>query len=414
MPGDRRAVRIEGPVASAGVNAATDSLHRDTPGSSKIAKVEAWPVNVPLDFPYLFAIGTYRGLSHTIVRLTTDDGLVGLGEAFSWRDAAIVEALAEQIVGRRCDELRADLAGAITAPRNAYAQFEGVTTERAWAAIEIALWDIAAKAVAKPLYELFGGAVRTAVPVTEYFAYRLGTDETPEQIAAFCGRMVEEFDSPSFEGKVATMPPADELRMLRLVRDAVGPDREIRLDGNLGWKLSTAIEWMPALHDLGISGIEEPVGTWEEMAELRKHTSIPFSAHEPDFEAQARLGVPDTFVLSVLSCGGFTRTLETIERCRHAGVGFWFYSGEMGIATAACLHVGAAVGHVGRSQSLLRWHADDVIEGGPTRPDGGLVQVPDGPGLGVELDEVALQRCVERFADEGAYVIYDAPPVPRY
>ena len=388
----------------------------DTPncGTSKVVRVEAWPVNVPLDFPYRFAIGTYRGLSHTIVRLTTDDGLVGLGEAFSWRDAAIIDMLAEQIIGRNCDGLRSDLGRTIGAPRNAYAQFEGVTTERAWAAIEIALWDIAGKAEAKPLCELFGGAVRTALPVTEYFGYRIGTDETPEGIAEFCGRMVEEFDSPSFEGKVATMPPDEELRMLRLVRDAVGPDREIRLDGNLGWKLSTAIGVMPALHDLGISGIEEPVGTWEEMAELREHTAMPFSAHEPDFQAQARLGVPDTFVLSVLSCGGFARTLETIERCEQAGIGFWFYSGEMGIATAACLHVGAAMGHVGRSQSLLRWQADDVIAGGPLRPVGGLVQLPDGPGLGVELDEAALRRCVQRFADEGEFVIYDAPPIPRY
>ncbi len=385
-----------------------------TTGASRIATVESWPVNVPLDYPYLFAIGTYRGLSHTIVRLTTDDGLVGLGEAFSWRDAAIVQTIADQVIGRNCDELRHDLATTITAPRNAYAQFEGVTTERAWAAVEIALWDIAGKAADKPLYELFGGAVRTAMPVTEYFGFRLGADENPRQIAESCSRMVSEYDSPAFEGKVATMPPADELQMLRLVRDAVGPAREIRLDGNLGWKLSTAIELLPALHDLGITGIEEPVGTWEEMAELRRQTTMPFSAHEPDFEAQARLGVPDTFVLSVLSCGGFAKTLATIERCRQAGIGFWFYSGEMGIATAACLQVAAAVEHVGRSQSLLRWHGDDVIAGGPARPHAGLVQVPDGPGLGVEIDDVALQRCVQRFADEGEYVIYDAPPIPRY
>ena len=86
----------------------------------------------------------------------------------------------------------------------------------------------------------------------------------------------------------------------------------------------------------------------------------------------------------------------------------------MGIATAACLHVAAADPTVGRSQSLLRWQADDVIAGGPFVPHAGQVAVPDAPGLGVDLDETALARCTRRFADEGEYVIYDAPPRPRF
>jgi glucarate dehydratase len=380
---------------------------------TKIASVQAWPVNVPLDDPYRFAIGTYRGLSHSVVRITTDDGLTGLGEAFSWRDAAIINELAETLIGTDCEELRHSLDTDEPA-RNSYAQFDGVTTQRAWAAIEIALWDIAGKAAGKSIAELLGGCMRTDIPVTEYFAYRITRERTPEEIAMFCAQMIDEHGSTHFEGKVATVAPDEEVRMLQLVRNAIGPSRELRIDANLGWRPETAIALLPQLHDLAITGIEEPCGTWEEAALVRAHTDIPFSAHEPDFENAARLGVPNTFVLSVLSCGGIARTVRTIQRCEDTGLGFWFYSGELGIATAACLQVAAAVPYVGRSQSLLRMQADEVTAGGTLIPKNGFVAVPHGPGLGVELDERSLARCVQRFADEGEYVIYDAPPLPRF
>jgi glucarate dehydratase len=388
--------------------------------SGRIASIEAWPVNVPLNDPYLFAIGTYRGLSHTVVRITTDDGLTGLGEAFMWRDAAIINELAPTLIGRKCEELRASLGvvdGASEGSRrvlNAYAQSDGVTTERAWAAIEIALWDIAGKAGGKSIAELLGGVTRTEIPVTEYFACRVNRERTPEEIAMFCAQMIADHGSTHFEGKVATMPPDEEMRMLRLVRDAIGPDRELRVDANLGWRPETAISLLPILHELNITGIEEPCGTWADAALLRAHTSIPFSSHEPDFDTAAQLGVPNTLVLSVLSCGGIARTVQTIRRCQEAGLGFWFYSGELGIATAACLQVAAAIPYVGRSQSLLRMQSDDVIADGTPVPNGGFVALPNGPGLGVELDETSLARCTQRFADEGEYVIYDAPPLPRY
>jgi glucarate dehydratase len=384
--------------------------------SNRIARVEAWPVNVPLDDPYLFAIGTYRGLSHTVVRLTTDDGITGLGEAFSWRDAQIVTDLAELLIGKDCDVMRTSFGRSSvgSGPLNAYAQFDGVTTQRAWAAIEIALWDIAGKTQGKSVAELLGGATRTQIPVTEYFAYRISRERTPEEIAMFCTQMISDHGSTHFEGKVATMAPDEELRMLRLVRDAIGPDRELRIDANLGWRPETLIGLLPALLDLNITGIEEPCGTWQEAALVREHTGIPFSSHEPDFELATQLGVPNTLVLSVLSCGGISRTVEAIERCQAAGLGFWFYSGELGIATAACLQVAAAIPYVGRSQSLLRMQADDVVVGGVSVPNGGFVPLPTGHGLGVELDVNSLARCVQRFSDEGEYIIYDAPPLPRY
>src|SRR5205823_2617466 len=91
-----------------------------------------------------------------------------------------------------------------------------------------------------PLYELLGGAVRKSVQFSEYFAYRPGREETPAEVAAFCERMVEEHDSPVFEGKVAVRPVEEDVRLVREVRAAIGAGRELRLDANMGWRLETA------------------------------------------------------------------------------------------------------------------------------------------------------------------------------
>ena len=129
----------------------------------------------------------------------------------------------------------------------------------------------------------------------------------------------------------------------------------------------------------------------------------------------AELGVPDAIVLGLGFCGGIAGTRRLIAACEEAGVGFWFYSGDLGIATAAYLQVAAATAYLDRpSQSLLRWTTDDVIVGGPFSPERGLLDVPSGPGLGVELDEVALARCVERFARDGEYAFYTGGPLPRF
>ena len=227
--------------------------------------------------------------------------------------------------------------------------------------------------------------------------------------------MVDEHGSPSFEGKVGVLPPAEELELVRLVREAIGPDRPLRLDANMGWSLETAREMLTALCEFDIAGIEEPVATFAELVSLRGTTSIPFSSHTPDLESAASLGVPDALVLGIGACGGIAGTLRFVERCAAAGVGFWFYSGDLGIATAAQLHVTAVAPSLSApSQSLLRWTADDVTVEGVRSPERGVLPVPDGHGLGVTLDESALLRCVERFAREGEYDLYTGPPLPRY
>jgi glucarate dehydratase len=381
----------------------------------RIARVEAWPVNVPLEATYLMSSGVVPGISRTVVRVTTADGVVGLGESPSPSDATIVaRELGPSLVGRETGEVLAELAN-VEPPAPAHRADAKVLIDNPRAGVEIALWDVASREAGVALCELLGGACRRSVGFSEYFAYRPGREETPAEVGAFCARMVEEHDSPVFEGKVAVHPVEEDVRLVREVRAAIGPDRVLRLDANMGWGLATARRALSLLEPFDVANVEEPVGSFAEMAELRRSTAIPFSAHTPDVVLAARLGVPDVLVIGLGFCGGIAGTRRFIAACEEAGVGFWFYSGDLGIATAAYLQIAAATPYLDRpSQSLLRWTTEDVIVGGPFSPERGAVEVPTGPGLGIELDERAVERCSERYAREGPYEFYTAGPLPRY
>ena len=381
---------------------------------SVVARIEAWPVNVPLAATYLMAPGSYPGMSRTVVRVTTNDGVVGVGETPAATDAVLLAGeVGAALIGRETSLVRRELghrAGPAWRPAGA-----AVVTPSATAGVEIALWDIAAREAGLPLHALLGEPVRKEIAFTEYFAPRPGLEESPAEIASYCASMVDVHGSPAFEGKVGVLPPAEELELVRLVREAIGPARMLRLDANMGWSLGTAQAMLARLEEYSVANVEEPVATFGELASLRAVSAIPFSSDTPDLDGAASLGVPDTLVLGVGACGGIEGTLRFVDRCAAAGIGFWFYSGDLGIATAAQLHVTAVSPTVAQpSQSLLRWAADDVTSEGPFVPEQGVVAVPEGPGLGVTLDEAALDRCVERFAREGEYDLYSGPPLPRY
>jgi len=374
----------------------------------RIADVRATPVNIPFHAPYRFSYGSIAAVTKTVVEVETEDGAVGLGEVADGDCAADVLALRERLVGLDVRDLNE--AERRCVPTMRYTPWGDVAgARRVFGGVEIALWDARARTEGVSLALLLGGRVRDEVALTEYFSYRLpGPDETgestPVEVARYCARMVEEHDADGFEGKVATVALAEEVAMVREVRSAIGPDRMLRLDANGAWTVPTARDALRRLEPYAIHYYEDPVERPVELAQLRAATRASFSTHLVDLPAAARLGAPDAFVTNLNEHGGVRRTVEFIAACRELDVAFRFHSGETGVASAAYLQVSAAVEHVREpSQTLFRWYADDVIEGGPFVPRGGVVRVPDGPGLGVTLDREALRRCHERYRSDGAF-----------
>lgn len=378
----------------------------------KAGLIEAWPANVRLDAPYQYSYGVHSGLTRTVIRVTTEDGVIGLGETPQAYDAGILNSAPDRVIEAMNNW--APVLGSADYWR--WEHSEDATLQRACAGIEMALWDATAKSQGVPLYDLLGGASRLELPCTEYFAPRIGRESRVEEIAEYCTRMALDHGSLSFEGKVGVFAPDEDIRLITAVREAVGDEKMIRIDANMGWSVETAAYVLDRMASLDIANVEEPVGSFEEMVELRKLSSVPFSTHNVDVRSAVKYGVPDSICCDPATCGGIGGMADFIDHCEKLGVGIWGYSGDLGIAGAAMLHVLAARPYANQpSQSLLRWYADDVIVGGPFAFENGYVSVPSGNGLGVELDEDALGRAVELYEQEGDYDRVDHyPPLPRF
>lgn len=374
---------------------------------SLVSDVRATPVNIPFEAPYRFSYGSIASLTKTVVEVETDDGVIGLGEVASGDQAAAVARLRERLIGLDILDLNEAERRCVPAMRST--PWDDVLgARRTFGGIEMALWDARGKVAGVSLAGLLGGAVRSEVPLTEYFSYRLASpghpgESTPLEIARYCARMIEQHDAGPFEGKVCTVSLDEEIEMVREVRAAIG-DRRLTLDANGGWTVPTAREAIRRLDPFDVFYYEDPVETYEELAQLRSHTGASFSTHVIDLGKAIALGAPDAIVTNLNESGGIRRTVELIAACARFDVAFRFHSGETGIATAAYLGVSGAVEHVREpSQTLVRWYADDVIEGGAFSPERGVLPVPAGPGLGVTLDPEALRRCHERYLREGPF-----------
>jgi glucarate dehydratase len=385
----------------------------------KITKIRVTPVNIPLELPFLWTAGLYPGTSKAVVEVETDQGLIGLGEAPSAHLAPVIESLAPRLIGKDPIDI-SGIESLCVPPWQIVQNTDDSSVVTAFGGLEIALWDIRGKAWHQPLYRLLGGAVRKEIGFTEYFSFRMTRDGVakemdPQAIADYCLKMHEEHGSTFFEGKLILGDPRLEIETVHALRTALGPEAMIRLDSNMQWSLATARQVLREIEPYNIRNYEDPVATFEEMAALRRHSSIPFSSHVPDIRRAVALGVPDTFVTNFAVLGGINRAIRFIGACETMGIGFWCYSGDAGICTAAYLHMTAAMPWLHEpSQSLLRWQIGDVIHGGPFKPKNNVVPVPEGDGLGVELDRDALKRWHRHYQENGPMDHFYDPKRPGY
>lgn len=387
----------------------------------KITRITATPINLPLEAPYVWVFGELPGFSTTIVEVETEDGLIGIGEAPSPQATSVIrDTLAPALIG--LDAF--DIAGAELRCLPYFVGVQSINDQAritAFGAIEMALWDLRGKAWNQPLYMLLGGAVRKQIPFTDYFSLRADGPEssgksrfrgerTPEEVADYCVSLNQTYGTTFLEGKFSTQDPKVSLRMLELIRKRLGDDVMLRIDSNQAYSLATARRLARPLEELGIRNWEDPVSTIEEMVELRRHCSISFSTHNADLARAMSLRVPDAICGNPAVLGGIGRLVRFVGACEHAGIDFWCYSGDSGVGSAVYLHLCAALGWIREpNQSLFRMQTQDVIEGGPFVPRNNVVDVPEGPGLGVVLDRDRLAYCHSHFVENGPMNKYHDP-----
>jgi glucarate dehydratase len=352
--------------------------------------------------------------ARTIVRLTTADGLVGVGETYG-NDAVLseLEGAVDTVEGSdpyETTRLELRLQGG---------RGRGEESGQAYGAIETALLDLRGKAVGEPVHKLLGGAVRDAVPYSGYLFYKHADPEpesaaiapqevmTPKAMVEEAREFVDEHGFETLKLKGGVLEPDQEIRTLELLAEEF-PDAPLRIDPNGNWSVSTAIDIARSLRerDLNVQFLEDPVPTMRGHARLKKHIDYPIATnmYVTSFEEippAVELDAVDVILSDHHYWGGLTNTVELDRIVRTFDLGVGMHSNShLGVSMAAMTHVGAAMPTLRYAcDTHYPWESDDVIEDAPLEFENGAIPVPDDPGLGVELDDDAVDRMHQRYQE---------------
>ena len=387
---------------------------------TRIARIRATPVTVPLKAPLRHSNGAHWGrFVRTLVEVETDDGYVGLGEFGGGGEAATasVEGLIGLLRGHDVFRLEAMRFAVCNPTASLYNNRTQVH-----AALEFACLDVIGQKLGVPVCDLLGGRVRDAVEFASYLFFRYpdpatgeGEVRTPGQLVEFARALKAEHGFTSHKLKGGVFPPAHELECYRELARAF-PGERMRHDPNCAWSLADAIRFARGIEDLPNDFLEDPVLGLPQMARLRELVRIPTATNTVvvNFEqlaANVAARAVDVVLLDTTFWGGIRPCVKAAGVCETFGLGVAVHSsGELGVQLATMLHLGAVLPNLGYSADAHYHHlADDVIRGGPMRYEGGRIAVPTAPGLGVALDPDKVARYHALFLELGPYP-YDRDP----
>jgi L-alanine-DL-glutamate epimerase-like enolase superfamily enzyme len=379
----------------------------------KIDRIELFHVAIPLDKPFHPAwIPGYPQTANrfTLARLTSDDGLQGLaaGVAFEREREGLGSLLGPYLIGLDPTDIEAG--------RQRIREASYLGWRNYW--LEAAFWDIKGKAAGKPVWELLGG---TSGGRAEVYA-STGEIHDPSQRAEEVLRL-RELGFRTVKLRVHSFDPAKDIAQLETVRRAVGDSMELGVDANQGWRvaliddaplwtLQRAADFARACAEHDIAWLEEPLDmyAWDELAELRRRSSVPIAGGElnggwQEFRTMLEKGSLDIYQPDATFGGGISDARRVMQACREQGLTFAPHTWSNGIGLIINLHVYAA----GDRKHPLEFPFEppgwvpevrDGLLAEPVRADAnGTIAIPELPGLGIEIDEEKLNRYGEKFFD---------------
>jgi L-rhamnonate dehydratase len=340
-----------------------------------------------------------------LVRLHTDEGLVGIGEADTSPYVArtIVEMPSSHAIARGIGEL---LVG--EDPLQI-----GHLWERMWmgtyhygrsgaalhtiSAIDLALWDIAGQAAGLPISELLGG--RRTDTVTVYASEVM--PETAAEVRDIAARVVDAgYTALKLGWGPLGQSLARDVELVAAAREVLGADRKLMVDGGMAYTVRTALDLVSALEPLDIYWLEEPLAAddFTGYRRLADSATIRIAAGEADSGIRAYRALVEDGHLDVLQpdlarCGGFTVGRQIADLAREANVEVVPHCFSTGVLVAASLHFASALRNPTLSEfSVARSPLVCDLLTTPFALENGALAIPTGPGLGVELDDGLLQR----------------------
>jgi D-galactarolactone cycloisomerase len=367
----------------------------------RLKSVELFPLRTDLSTPRGPSIYTYHSRETLFVKVSTDDGLIGWGETYRMAgvESAIRDVLAPLIIGREA-----------IVSRQLHEQMLAATFGNGFAVggVDLALHDIWGKALGVPVHALYGGARRSQV---EAYASLPGyyLDRGPED---HWTKEVVELSEQGFHGmklRIGRYPPEREMPLLSEVRQVVGSNVRLMADANAGYSAASALRVGRVLEELDFSWLEEPMpqSGYHGYPDLRAKLGLPLAGGEGLSTrwaaAQAlQQGCFDIVQPDVSICGGITEGLFIGELAQLSAVRCIPHCWAGAITLAATMHLAALLPEPSRMPDVdaplvevdvtENPFRDDVVIGSPFKLTDGCMDVPQGPGLGIEIDEEALRR----------------------
>lgn len=335
----------------------------------------------------------------SFVEVHTNEGLVGIGPGF---DPGLLPAVKHVLLGGD------PFAGEQHAARLRY--FAAGLPYRGVAGVDIALWDLTGKACGQPLYKLWGGS-RTRVPAYASFV-RLST---PEERAELAGRLADE-GWQALKLRIHHPTMREDLRTVERVRQAVGDRMAILVDANQAqsdgtwqpgilWDFRRALETARELDRMGVYWLEEPLPrfAFKELARLNQEVAMPIAGGENnrglhEFVQMVEQGVYDILQPESMVLNGITALRKIGVLAELYGKQVCPHHGGRGLGTIAHLHLVASWAHCPYLELLHDppigeyEHGFAMLSEPPRVAGEGLVAVPEGPGLGVEINPDFIDR----------------------
>lgn len=358
----------------------------------RITAADVIPYALPFREPYVTARGGLERRAMVLVRLRTDQGIEGLGEAvpLSLRGGpslAEIEAELREVTSREL--VGSDLGSDPSPPVGEARPIGSGLSFQAAAALEIARLDLAAKLIGQPLWQLLG--CRRAEPVS-CNATLASADP------AFVAEQAQRWAAWGFETFKLKVGVPGDVAQVKALREAVGPQARLRVDANGAWGPQEAVARLTAMEHYGIELVEQPAADLEDLAVVRGQTAIPIAADESvastdDAQRAIELGACQLATVKLAKTGGIGTALG-IAALLPAYLSSAL-DGPVGIAAAA--HAAQVLPGEGPAAGLSHGLATQLlfaatIAAVECEVRDGYLHLPDGPGLGVEIDERALER----------------------
>ena len=353
-----------------------------------ISEIQTFPLRIPFKPGHVAAASVWgpkdlAAVDSLLVKVTTDQGLEGWGEAFGFTATPVTQRAVDELIAPLCvgrDATR--IAPLMRDVREKLHVFSPGPLALALSAVDIALWDIAGKAAGVPLHRLLGGGAADLACYASLDAYA-----DPALVRAAVRRALD-------AGFQAIKLHEKELPEVRAARDEAGPETELMVDVNCAWTVNQARAKTGERREFRLKWLEEPVWppeNYDGLARVRATGGIPIAAGENvpapmDFDRLLSAGAVDFVQPSPAKIGGVTELVKVFPAAALRNVTVMPHTFYDGPGLLAGIHVTAVLG---TADSMIEWRFFDLeaqIYGGALTTKDGRVQVPQGPGLGIDPD----------------------------